>query len=73
MNVLRKLTLTVIMGSVLYACADSQDAELAKYCLDHAGVIQQEGENAGMCKFQDGSVCDPDLFKRAQCSPGDSL
>ena len=36
-------------GALIAACAPSVDPEVAKFCVEHAGVIQKEGENKGMC------------------------
>ena len=57
-------------GAMLAACAPSVDPEAAKFCVEHAGVIQKEGENAGMCQFADGSFCEPGAYMRSQCAPG---
>jgi len=72
MTAIRTVLLSLLSVSVLAACSEAPSPEAAQFCLDHAGVIQKEGEHTGLCKFRDGSVCAPDLYMRAQCSPGDN-
>jgi putative hemolysin len=63
------LALTCCSG-LLAACEPSVDPEAAKFCLEHAGVIQKDGEHEGMCVFSDGSMCEPGAYMRSQCAPG---
>lgn len=49
----------------------------SKYCLDQGGSLEirtdAQGNQYGMCIFDDGSECDEWAYFRGECKPGDSL
>ncbi len=47
------------------------------FCEDNGGTLEirtaEDGSQAGVCVFPDGSECDEWAFNRGECKPGDSL
>ncbi len=73
------LALALLAG----ACGDDAEEEsglpnpASAYCEEQGGTVDirtdDDGNQFGVCVFDDGSECDEWAFYRGECSPGDSL
>ncbi len=71
----------VLLAATMLGCASGTSNEepaianpASTYCLEQGGMLDiredEEGNQYGVCVFDDGSECDEWAFYRGECEPG---